>query len=51
MELKGKKLLLMGGGAYANDIKQYKEEKGVECISVGRIEDKRTSQFCEKYYK
>lgn len=51
MELKGKKLLLMGGGAYAEDIKKYKTEKGFECISVGRTEDKRTSCFCEKYFK
>ena len=51
MDLKGKKLLLMGGGAYAEDIKQYKNERGFQCISVGRIEDTRTSCFCEKYYK
>lgn len=51
MDLKGKKLLLMGGGAYAEDINRYKEEKGFECISVGRTEDKRTSHFCESYYQ
>lgn len=41
----------MGGGAYAEDIKQYKEEKGFQVISVGRSEDKRTSCFSDKFYQ
>ncbi len=36
MDLKDKKLLLMGGGAYANDIKRYKEEQGFKIVALGR---------------
>lgn len=37
MELKGKRLLLMGGGAYAKHIKQYADEQGIYMIAVGNV--------------
>ena len=36
MELKGKNLLLMGGGAYAKGIQQYKDEKSFRIVALGR---------------
>ena len=39
MDLKGKKLLLMGGSAYAQSIKKYSSEKGFSLVAVGNIPD------------
>ncbi len=36
MNLKDKTLLLMGGGAYANDIKRYKDEQGFRIVALGK---------------
>lgn len=36
MDLIGKKLLLMGGGAFAKDLKKYSDEKGFIMIAVGK---------------
>ena len=35
MDLKGKRLLLMGGGAFIKDIRQYADQNGIYLIAVG----------------
>ena len=39
MDLKNKTLLLMGGGAYVNGIKKYKDAKGFRLVALGRDAD------------
>lgn len=50
MDLKNRKLLMIGGGAYAAHVKQYKEEKGFIVISVGKYEDSRMTGLVDKQY-
>lgn len=51
MDLKGKKLLLMGGGAYAKDIKRYKDEKGFKLIACGRDSKTPIAQISDAFYQ
>jgi len=51
MDLKGKKLLLMGGGAYANDIKRYKDEKGFEIVALGRDAGTPIANISDAFYQ
>ena len=51
MELQGKKLLLMGGGAYANDIKRYKDEKGFKIVALGRDADTPIAKISDAFYQ
>ncbi len=51
MELKDKKLLLMGGGAYANDIKRYKDEKGFKIVALGRDKDTPIAKISDSFYQ
>lgn len=51
MELKGKKLLLIGGGAYADDIRKYKIEKEFQVYTIGDFEDKRVMDFTDKFFQ
>lgn len=50
MELKHKKLLMIGGGAYANHIKQYKDEVGFTVISIEKYADPRMMDLVDKRY-
>ena len=50
MELKGKKLLLMGGGAYAKGIKKYKDEKGSRVVALGRDADTPIAKIADAFY-
>ncbi len=50
MELKGKKLLLMGGGAYVNGIKKYKDEKGFYVVALGRDADTPIAKISDAFY-
>ena len=50
MELKNKKLLLMGGGAYVNGIKKYKDEKGFYVVALGRDADTPIAKIADKFY-
>ena len=50
MDLKGKVLLLMGGGAYAKGIKKYKEEKGFGIVTLGKDKDTPISRIADKFY-
>ncbi len=51
MELKGKKLLLMGGGAYAKDIVKYKNEKGFYTVALGRDADTPIARISDAFYQ
>lgn len=51
MNLQGKKLLLMGGGAYANDIERYKKQMGFECVALGRDTNTPIARISEKTYQ
>lgn len=51
MELRDKKLLLMGGGAYANDIKRYKDEKGFKIVALGRDADTPIARISDAFYQ
>ncbi len=51
MNLIGKKLLLMGGGAFCADIKEYKEKTKFKCVEVGRSKDKRLEDVSDVYYQ
>lgn len=50
MDLKGKILLLMGGGAYAKGIQMYKEEKGFGVVTIGKDKDTPISRIADKFY-
>jgi len=50
MELNGKTLLLMGGGAYARDIKKYKEVKGFRIVALGRDADTPIARISDRFY-
>ena len=51
MDLQGKKLLLMGGGAYARDILKYKEEKGFQIVALGRDADTPIARISDAFYQ
>ena len=51
MDLQGKKLLLMGGGAYANDIKRYKDEKGFKIVALGRDAGTPIAKISDAFYQ
>ena len=51
MELQGKILLLMGGGAYANDIERYKKETGFKCVALGRDADTPIARISDAFYQ
>lgn len=50
MDLQGKKLLLMGGGAYVKGIKKYKDEKGFGMVALGRDKDTPIAKIADKFY-
>ena len=50
MELKDKKLLLMGGAAYAKGIKKYKDEKGFRLVALGRDADTPIAKISDAFY-
>jgi len=50
MELQGKTLLLMGGGAYARDILKYKEEKKFRIVALGRDADTPIAKISDAFY-
>lgn len=50
MNLKGKKLLLMGGGAFIKDIKAYADQKGFQMIAVGS-QPGAHSKLSDEYYQ
>ena len=49
MDLKGKKLLLMGGAAFSQDLKKYADEKGFKMIAVGK-DISRLELFADEAY-
>lgn len=51
MELQGKTLLLMGGGAYARDILKYKEEKKFRIVALGRDADTPIAKIADAFYQ
>ena len=51
MDLTNKKLLLMGGGAYAKGLKKYADEKGFKMIAVGRDSDTPLSRIADEFYQ
>ncbi len=51
MNLKGKTLLLMGGGAYARDIEKYKKEKGFRTVALGRDADTPIAKISDAFYQ
>lgn len=51
MTLTGKTLLLMGGGAYANDIERYKKEKNFRIVALGRDADTPISRISDAFYQ
>ncbi len=51
MNLNDKKLLLMGGGAYANDIKRYKDEQGFKIVALGRDADTPIARISDAFYQ
>ena len=51
MELKGKTLLLMGGGAYARDIEKYKKEKNFRIVALGRDADTPIARISDAFYQ
>ena len=51
MNLNGKKLLLMGGGAYANDIERYKNEKGFSIVALGRDSNTPIARISDVFYQ
>ena len=51
MDLKNRKLLLMGGGAYAKDIVRYKEEKGFKIVALGRDANTPISKIADAFYQ
>lgn len=51
LDLQGKKLLVIGGGAYYRHLKEYKGKKGFNVIAVGEYEDDRAKGLVDKFYK
>ncbi len=51
MDLQGKTLLLMGGGAYARDIEKYKKEKGFRTVALGRDADTPIARISDAFYQ
>lgn len=51
LDLRGKKLLVIGGGAYYKHLKDYKEEKGFIVIAVGDYEDDRAKGLVDVFYR
>ena len=51
MELTGKTLLLMGGGAYARDIEKYKKEKNFRIVALGRDADTPIARIADAFYQ
>ena len=51
MELTGKTLLLMGGGAYAKGIEKYKKEKGFRVVALGRDADTPIARISDAFYQ
>ena len=51
MNLKDKKLLLMGGGAYANDIKRYKDKEGFKIVALGRDSGTPIAKISDAFYQ
>ena len=47
MDLKGKKLLLMGGAAFSQDLRKYADEQGYQMIAVGQ-DISRLKQFADE---
>lgn len=50
MNLNNKTLLLMGGGAYVNGIKKYKDEKGFRVVALGRDADTPIAKISDSFY-
>ena len=50
MNLQGKNLLLMGGGAYAKGILKYKQEKGFRIVALGRDADTPIAKISDAFY-
>ncbi len=50
MDLKNKKLLLLGGSAFAKDIKRYSNEKGFSLFSIGRNKNAEYMKIADKSY-
>ena len=50
MELNGKVLLLMGGGAYAKGIKEYKDKMGFRIVALGRDDNTPIARIADKFY-
>ena len=49
MDLQGKKLLLMGGAAFSQDLRKYADEKGFRMIAVGK-DISRLKTFADEAY-
>lgn len=50
MNLKGKKLLLMGGAAFSQDLRRYADEQGFRMIAVGQ-DISRVKTFANEAYQ
>lgn len=50
MELRGKKLLLMGGAAFSQDLRKYADEQGFQLIAVGQ-DISRLKTFADEAYQ
>ncbi len=50
MNLSGKTLLLMGGGAYVTGIKKYKDEKAFRVVALGRDADTPIAKIADAFY-
>ena len=51
MNLEGKTLLLMGGGAYATGIKKYKDEKNFKVVALGRDAGTPIAKIADAFYQ
>lgn len=51
MNLRGKKILLMGGGAFSKDIKEYADEEGFYIIAVGSSPDTPLKTISDEFYQ
>lgn len=51
MDLKDKKLLLMGGGAYVKGIKKYADEKGFYMVAVGSSANTPIRDIADEFYQ
>ncbi|MBE6807669.1 MAG: hypothetical protein E7527_06680 [Ruminococcaceae bacterium] len=51
MNLKGKKLLLMGGGAYAKGIKKYADQQGFYMVGVGASANTPIRDIADEFYQ